>query len=433
MNSDIRGVVAALLSDRNAPPALVEKLVETCLDHCVAPNRSILDTLRHALLSMDSTGYQLAGPIPSLDSDRVRVARVMDIEQFAAYFLRLSPAVTGRRADMASRVRMLDHVRWLIDHGVLNDPRFQAELHATGSTHMSPAWVTLAEEVEEQSLPDLAHRMGLFHLRERSELVSVTYEVASTDVRVPTVLDAHLDPSFVPKPRDGSASVSRAWDWELSEWGMSELVHGGGVACEDVEVRLLGSLESSPCPPPQLRTISLPLAPEVAEAVETALQRAASHVRLEPFLLGRVSVLDLTPRQFEVFLGDMYERQGYRVTVTPASHDDGIDLIAISDREDQRGILLQAKHVSRKVGVSAVRELFGARYLTGHTPEDVMLVIATTGSFSGYATRLATLFASEIQLLNYEAIIAELNRYAGIGVSDVARDAIRWSRGTRAV
>lgn len=61
---------------------------------------------------------------------------------------------------------------------------------------------------------------------------------------------------------------------------------------------------------------------------------------------------------FEKFLGELYENMGYSVEYTPATGDQGIDLLC---RKDGRLIGVQAKRYSKNVSNSAVQEAMGGK------------------------------------------------------------------------
>lgn len=75
---------------------------------------------------------------------------------------------------------------------------------------------------------------------------------------------------------------------------------------------------------------------------------------LREFLQG------LTGQQFEQFVADLWELQGYETQVTDATSDGGVDVIATGGKNDQR-VLIQAKRYAedRSVGVRALREFLG--------------------------------------------------------------------------
>lgn len=92
---------------------------------------------------------------------------------------------------------------------------------------------------------------------------------------------------------------------------------------------------------------------------------------------------ELSWRQFEAAMADVFRQQGYHVTVTPDGADGGVDLVLI--RPGER-ILVQCKHwTSSLVGPSIVRELYGvmaAERATGG-------IVATTGWATTEAHRFA--------------------------------------------
>lgn len=62
-------------------------------------------------------------------------------------------------------------------------------------------------------------------------------------------------------------------------------------------------------------------------------------------------------RQFEEYLGELFQFQGYEVQITQASHDYGADIIL---RKDGVKSVVQAKRYSTNVGLEAVQQAYSA-------------------------------------------------------------------------
>lgn len=78
----------------------------------------------------------------------------------------------------------------------------------------------------------------------------------------------------------------------------------------------------------------------------------------ERYLFMNLKKIDkMTGREFEEYLKVQFERKGYRVSLTEASHDYGADLIL---NRKKRKIVVQAKRYDKNVGISAVQEAAGA-------------------------------------------------------------------------
>ena len=65
----------------------------------------------------------------------------------------------------------------------------------------------------------------------------------------------------------------------------------------------------------------------------------------------------LSPRAFEHFVGELFERRGYTVEVRGRAGDLGVDLALT--RPDGRRAIVQCKRYRHQVGPDIVRELFG--------------------------------------------------------------------------
>ena len=103
----------------------------------------------------------------------------------------------------------------------------------------------------------------------------------------------------------------------------------------------------------------------------------------EKVAVFNMSQLDsLSGIDFENFLKDMFEKLGYNVQVTKASHDYGADLLV-----SKNGTLaiVQAKCYSKTVGIKAIQEVVSAKCHYGATDA----FVATNNFFSKDAEILA--------------------------------------------
>lgn len=87
------------------------------------------------------------------------------------------------------------------------------------------------------------------------------------------------------------------------------------------------------------------------------------------------------PRKFEEFVAGTYERDGYSVTLTPASADGGLDIIAEKSGFGAVRIIDQCKafRKGRSVGLNDVRAMMGT---LSRFPNASKAVITTTSRFS---------------------------------------------------
>lgn len=113
----------------------------------------------------------------------------------------------------------------------------------------------------------------------------------------------------------------------------------------------------------------------------------------------------MTPKQYEDYIGKLYEQKGYFVTVSPLSNDWGIDVIAIKDNEK---IGIQAKMYggsNRSVNRRVIMELFGASAYQDCTKA----VLATDGDVMPDAKLVADKLRIEIVQIfaNQENVLNE--------------------------
>ena len=120
----------------------------------------------------------------------------------------------------------------------------------------------------------------------------------------------------------------------------------------------------------------------------------------------------LEPRSFEVFVAALFEKQGYRVGLTPYSGDKGADVIAHSHRGEASDLLIQVKQRKEggKPGNEAVNEIVAAKpfyeekYATPFQP-----VVITNREFTKEARRLSR--ANQVQMHERKWLMQNLKKY----------------------
>jgi restriction system protein len=74
----------------------------------------------------------------------------------------------------------------------------------------------------------------------------------------------------------------------------------------------------------------------------------------------RPNLMDLSPREFESLITNLFEKMGLEARETQPSRDGGVDCVAWDTRPVFGGkVVIQAKRYTKLVGVSAVRDLYG--------------------------------------------------------------------------
>ena len=87
-------------------------------------------------------------------------------------------------------------------------------------------------------------------------------------------------------------------------------------------------------------------------------------VNIEQILNDKNKIYQISPRDFEKLVAEVFSRQGYNVKITPATRDGGCDIIATKDINGiPYMILIECKRYSkeRKAGVQLVRSLLGVQ------------------------------------------------------------------------
>jgi restriction system protein len=94
-------------------------------------------------------------------------------------------------------------------------------------------------------------------------------------------------------------------------------------------------------------------------------------------LESRPNLMDLNPTQFEVLVGNLFQRMGLESKLTRASRDGGVDAVAYDLRPVLGGkVVIQAKRYRHTVGVSAIRDLYGTMLNEGANKG---IIVATSG------------------------------------------------------
>jgi restriction system protein len=129
----------------------------------------------------------------------------------------------------------------------------------------------------------------------------------------------------------------------------------------------------------------------------------------------RPNLMELSSREFESLITNLFEKMGLETRQTTPSRDGGVDCVAYDPRPIFGGkVVIQAKRYKNTVGVSAVRDLFGTLQNEGASKG----ILVTT---SGYG-RAAFEFASgkPMELLDGANLLYLLQEHAGLEARIVA-------------
>ena len=91
----------------------------------------------------------------------------------------------------------------------------------------------------------------------------------------------------------------------------------------------------------------------------------------------RPNLMELSPKEFESLITNLFEKMGLETRLTQPSRDGGVDCVAYDSRPIFGGkVVIQAKRYKNTVGVSAVRDLFGTMQNEGATKG---ILVTTSG------------------------------------------------------
>lgn len=123
----------------------------------------------------------------------------------------------------------------------------------------------------------------------------------------------------------------------------------------------------------------------------------------------RPNLMDLSPKEFENLITNLFTKMGLETRQTQASRDGGVDCVAFDNRPIFGGkVVIQAKRYKNTVGVSAVRDLFGTVQNEGASKG----ILVTTSGYGGASFAFAS--GKPLELLDGANLLSLLADYTGV-------------------
>lgn len=123
----------------------------------------------------------------------------------------------------------------------------------------------------------------------------------------------------------------------------------------------------------------------------------------------RPNLMELSPKEFEGLIGNLFQSMGLEARQTQASRDGGVDCVAYDPRPIFGGkVIIQAKRYKNTVGVSAVRDLFGTMQNEGASKG----ILVTTSGYGKASFEFAE--GKPLELLSGSNLLYLLAEHAGI-------------------
>lgn len=123
----------------------------------------------------------------------------------------------------------------------------------------------------------------------------------------------------------------------------------------------------------------------------------------------RPNLMELTPKEFESLITNLFQKMGLETRQTQASRDGGVDCVAFDPRPIFGGkVVIQAKRYKNTVGVSAVRDLYGTMQNEGASKG----ILVTTSGYGKASFEFAE--GKPIELLSGSHLLYLLAEHAGI-------------------
>src|SRR5438046_8813069 len=128
--------------------------------------------------------------------------------------------------------------------------------------------------------------------------------------------------------------------------------------------------------------------------------------------------MELSPRDFESLITNLFEKMGLETRLTQASRDGGVDCVAYDSRPILGGkVVIQAKRYKNTVGVSAVRDLFGTLQNEGASKG----ILVTTSGYGKASFEFAK--GKPLELLDAQNLLYLLSEHAGIDAKIIVPEA----------
>ena len=116
-------------------------------------------------------------------------------------------------------------------------------------------------------------------------------------------------------------------------------------------------------------------------------------------------IQDMTPREFEMFVGEMLRHMGFSVRITQQTRDGGFDVLAESVGQPfPITMLAECKHYQHPVGVSVIRSAYGVL----EDREANLVAVVTSSRFSGPAREFAERHGNRINLIDIDFLANQL-------------------------
>jgi restriction system protein len=123
----------------------------------------------------------------------------------------------------------------------------------------------------------------------------------------------------------------------------------------------------------------------------------------------RPNLMELSPRDFESLITNLFEKMGLETRQTQPSRDGGVDCVAYDPRPIFGGkVVIQAKRYKNTVGVSAVRDLFGTLQNEGASKG----ILVTTSGYGKASFEFAE--GKPLELLSGTHLLYLLAEHAGV-------------------
>jgi restriction system protein len=132
---------------------------------------------------------------------------------------------------------------------------------------------------------------------------------------------------------------------------------------------------------------------------------------------SRTNLMDLSPAEFENLVTNLFAKMGLETRQTQASRDGGVDCVAFDSRPVLGGkVVIQAKRYKNRVGVSAVRDLYGTMQNEGASKG----ILVTTSGYGSASHEFAK--GKPLELLDGQNLLYLLSHHAQVEAKIIMPD-----------
>lgn len=133
------------------------------------------------------------------------------------------------------------------------------------------------------------------------------------------------------------------------------------------------------------------------------------YIRTEELLeYNENRIKDMSPRDFEFFVANIFRELGYSVKVTQSTRDGGKDIIATKAYPVPFSLIIECKHWRNKVDISVIRSVYGVQVSNKNFNKSV---VVTSSTFTRDARKFADEQINQMTLWDIGDLLRLIEKY----------------------